>query len=59
MYEDSTIPRSSVTCTIMGQVTEGLDVVKEIAANGLKSSGTSSNDGTPKDPVTIDSFTLN
>lgn len=43
----------------MGQVTGGLDVVKEIAANGLKSSGAGSTDGAPEEPVTIDSFTLN
>ncbi|GAB3522498.1 peptidylprolyl isomerase [Arthrobacter monumenti] len=59
VYEDSTIPPSSGGYTIMGLVTDGLDVVKEIAANGLKSSGTSPTDGAPKDPVTIDSFTLN
>lgn len=59
VYEDSYIPPGSGGYTIMGQVTDGLDVVKEIAANGLKSSGTSSTDGAPKEPVTIDSFTLN
>ncbi|WP_051298508.1 peptidylprolyl isomerase [Arthrobacter castelli] len=59
VYEDSTIPPQTGGYTVMGQVTGGLDVVKEIAAAGIKPGSGSSTDGAPAGPVTIDSFTLN
>ncbi|GAB3273141.1 peptidylprolyl isomerase [Arthrobacter pigmenti] len=59
VYEDSTIGRQSGGYTVMGQVTNGLDVVKEIAAVGTNPRNGSSTDGAPAQRVTIDSFTLN
>jgi peptidyl-prolyl cis-trans isomerase B (cyclophilin B) len=58
VYEDSTIPPASGGYTVMGQVTDGLDVVKEIASTGIKPGSGSSTDGAPAQRVTIDSFTL-
>ncbi|HET7414363.1 MAG TPA: peptidylprolyl isomerase [Arthrobacter sp.] len=59
VYEDSTIPPESGGYTVMGQVTDGLDVVKDIAAAGIEPGSGSSTDGAPAQRVTIDSFTLN
>lgn len=59
VYEDSTISPATGGYTVMGHVTGGLGVVKEIAARGIKSGSGSSTDGAPAGPVTIDSFTLN
>lgn len=56
VYKDSYITQASGGYTIMGKVTSGLDVVESIAAEGTDSAG--SQDGKPKTPVTIDSFTL-
>lgn len=59
VYEDSTIAPENGGYTVMGQVTDGLDVVKEIAAAGIQPGSGSSSDGPPAQRVTIDSFTLN
>ncbi|UNK44323.1 peptidylprolyl isomerase [Arthrobacter sulfonylureivorans] len=55
-WKDSTIPQDTGGYTIMGKVTEGLDVLKQIAAGGVEDAN--SQDGPPKIPVTIKSFTL-
>lgn len=52
VYEDSTLPPDY---TIVGQITEGLDVLRAIGKDGT-SSGTS--DGPPKEPITIETFTV-
>jgi peptidyl-prolyl cis-trans isomerase B (cyclophilin B) len=41
--------------TVFGRVVSGLDVVREIAANGVDGGG---DDGRPAKPVTIESFTV-
>nr|WP_231708625.1 peptidylprolyl isomerase [Arthrobacter sp. zg-Y20] len=56
VYKDSTITQASGGYTIMGKVTSGLDVLESIASRGVASGAS---DGTPNDPVTINSFTLN
>nr|WP_231713222.1 peptidylprolyl isomerase [Arthrobacter sp. zg-Y769] len=56
VYKDSTLAQETGGYTIMGKVTSGLDVVESIASSGTDSGKT---DGFPKDPVTINSFTLN
>ena len=55
-WKDSTIPQDTGGYTIMGKVTEGLDVIEQIAAGGVEDAD--SQDGPPKIPVTIESFTL-
>jgi peptidyl-prolyl cis-trans isomerase B (cyclophilin B) len=55
-WKDSVIPQDTGGYTIMGKVTGGLDVLRKIAAGGVKESG--SEDGAPKIPVSIKSFTL-
>lgn len=55
-WKDSTIPQDTGGYTIMGKVTQGLDVVEGIAAGGVEDAD--SQDGPPKIPVTIESFTL-
>ena len=52
VYDDTTLPGAY---TIWGQVTSGLDIVKEVASVGV-ADGTS--DGTPLQPVFIESATI-
>ncbi len=47
VYEDTTLPPAY---TIWGKVTKGLDIVKQVAAQGTTDGGT---DGTPAQPVFI------
>lgn len=56
VYKDSTITQETGGYTIMGKVTSGLDVLESIASRGIASGET---DGSPNDPVTINSLTLN
>lgn len=51
-YDDTTLPGDY---TIWGHVTEGLDIVKEIASVGVEDG---SGDGTPRQPVFIESATV-
>jgi peptidyl-prolyl cis-trans isomerase B (cyclophilin B) len=58
VYKDTVIPADAAGgYTVVGKVTTGLDVVKKIAAAGLKP-GANATDGAPAEPVTIDSFSL-
>ncbi|MFJ5696710.1 peptidylprolyl isomerase [Arthrobacter sp. NPDC093139] len=58
VYKDTVIPSDAAGgYTVVGKVTSGLDVVTKIAAAGLKQ-GENATDGTPVEPVTIDSFSL-
>ena len=52
VYADSTLPPSY---TVFGTITEGLDVLTGIAANGTSGGG---RDGAPADPVTISTITI-
>ena len=52
VYDDTTLPSGY---TIWGTVTEGLDMVKEIASVGVADGG---GDGTPRQPVFIESATV-
>lgn len=52
VYEDTTLPGDY---TIFGQVTEGLDIVREIASVGTVDGGA---DGQPRQPVFIESATV-
>ncbi|MET4059133.1 peptidyl-prolyl cis-trans isomerase B (cyclophilin B) [Arthrobacter sp. UYP6] len=58
VYKDSNIPQDTGGYTIMGKLTSGLDVLESVAEQGAVKNGTEVQDGTPKTPVTIDSFTL-
>jgi len=51
VYKDTTLPSGY---TVWGKITEGLDVVSDIAAKGTDSGAT---DGAPKETVTIESAT--
>lgn len=58
VYKDTVIPPDAAGgYTVVGKVTSGLDVVSGIAAAGI-TPGSSDTDGAPKQPVTIDSFSL-
>ncbi|UUL75218.1 peptidylprolyl isomerase [Pseudarthrobacter sp. Fe7] len=58
VYKDTTIPADAAGgYTVVGKVTSGLDVVSNIAAAGI-TPGASDTDGAPKQPVTIESFSL-
>jgi peptidyl-prolyl cis-trans isomerase B (cyclophilin B) len=58
VYKDTVIPADAAGgYTVVGKVTSGLDVVRNIAAAGVKP-GDSATDGAPAEPVTIDSFSL-
>lgn len=52
VYDDTTLPAGY---TIWGTVTEGLDLIKEIASVGTTDGG---GDGTPRQPVFIESATV-
>ncbi|WP_341394954.1 peptidylprolyl isomerase [Arthrobacter sp. G119Y2] len=58
VYKDSILPQDAGGYTIMGKLTSGLDVLEAVAAQGAVKDGAESQDGQPKTPVTIDSFTL-
>jgi peptidyl-prolyl cis-trans isomerase B (cyclophilin B) len=51
-------PRLPPSYTVFGRVTKGLDVVKRVAAAGVNESLAGSEDGAPKQPVTITSMTV-
>ena len=53
VYKDTTLPTDGGGYTIFGKVTQGLDVLQQIAARGTADG---SGDGAPKQPVTIDSI---
>lgn len=56
VYDDSMIPSDSVGgYTIFGKVTSGLDLVKEIAANGTDNGGS---DGAPIEPVVMTAISV-
>jgi peptidyl-prolyl cis-trans isomerase B (cyclophilin B) len=52
VYDDTTLPGAY---TIWGQVTEGLDIVQEIASVGVEGGGA---DGPPRQPVFIETATI-
>jgi peptidyl-prolyl cis-trans isomerase B (cyclophilin B) len=56
VYKDS--PAFQAKYTILGTVTEGLEVVDKIAAGGVAEGGSSPSDGKPKLEVTVQSLTL-
>jgi peptidyl-prolyl cis-trans isomerase B (cyclophilin B) len=53
VYKDTTLPTEGGGYTIFGTVTQGLDVLRQIAAAGTADG---SGDGAPKQAVTIDSI---
>ena len=53
VYKDTYLPPSY---TIWGVVTQGLDIVKRVAASGVLGGG---NDGTPKMTIAIESVSVN
>jgi peptidyl-prolyl cis-trans isomerase B (cyclophilin B) len=56
VYKDS--PAFQAKYTILGTVTEGLEVVDKIAAGGVAEGGSSPSDGKPKLETTIQSLTM-
>jgi peptidyl-prolyl cis-trans isomerase B (cyclophilin B) len=57
VYKDSTIPSDNAGgYTVFGTITGGMDAVQAIAADGASGGGS---DGTPTDPATITSVTVN
>jgi peptidyl-prolyl cis-trans isomerase B (cyclophilin B) len=56
VYKDS--PAFEAKYTILGTVTDGLEIVDKIASSGVAEGGTSPSDGKPKVEVTIQSLTL-
>jgi len=56
VYEDSAIPSDSVGgYTVFGRVTEGLDAIKAIAAEGVAGGAT---DGPPAQSVTLENVSV-
>jgi peptidyl-prolyl cis-trans isomerase B (cyclophilin B) len=56
VYKDS--PVFQPNYTVLGQVTQGLDIVEKIAAGGVAEGGSSATDGKPKVEVTIQTLTV-
>ncbi len=52
VYKDSTLPPDF---TIVGRVTDGLDIVKSIAKDGVSDGST---DGAPATPITLEAFVV-
>lgn len=52
VYADTTLPAAY---TVWGEVTEGLDIVEQVAAAGVAGGGV---DGTPAQPLTIETATV-
>lgn len=52
VYADTTLPPAY---TVWGEVTEGLDIVEQVAAAGVQGGGV---DGTPAQPLTIETATV-
>lgn len=50
VYKDTTLPASY---TIAGKVTQGLDVVKYVAAGGVQAGSSDASDGPPAQPIVI------
>ncbi|MCU0294909.1 MAG: peptidylprolyl isomerase [Candidatus Nanopelagicales bacterium] len=50
VYKDTTLPAGY---TVLGQVTEGLDVVKYVAAGGVEPGSSDATDGPPAQPIVI------
>ncbi|KNH18920.1 cyclophilin [Arthrobacter sp. ZBG10] len=58
VYKDTAIPADTAGgYTVVGKVTSGLETVANLAAAGI-TPVTSDTDGSPREPVTIDSFSL-
>ncbi|UER54138.1 peptidylprolyl isomerase [Kineosporiaceae bacterium SCSIO 59966] len=56
VYEDSTIPSDSAGgYTVFGRVTDGLDVVRQVAEGGVEGGAT---DGSPAWPVSLEQVTV-
>jgi peptidyl-prolyl cis-trans isomerase B (cyclophilin B) len=56
VYKDS--PVFEAKYTVLGQITQGLDIVEKIAAGGVAEGGSSATDGKPKVEVTIQTLTM-
>lgn len=56
VYKDS--PVFDAKYTVLGTVTQGLDVVEKVAAGGVAEGGQSATDGKPKIEVTIQKLTM-
>ena len=56
VYKDS--PVFEAKYTVLGRITEGLDIVEKIAAGGVAEGGSSATDGKPKVDVTIQTLTV-
>jgi peptidyl-prolyl cis-trans isomerase B (cyclophilin B) len=50
VYKDTTLPPNY---TLVGRVTQGLDVVRYVAASGVQSGATDTTDGPPAQPIVI------
>jgi peptidyl-prolyl cis-trans isomerase B (cyclophilin B) len=56
VYKDSPVFEGKYT--VLGQITQGLDIVEKIAAGGVAEGGSSATDGAPKVDVTIQTLTM-
>ena len=56
VYKDS--PVFEAKYTVLGRITEGLDIVEKIASGGVAEGGSSATDGKPKVDVTIQTLTV-
>jgi len=55
VYQDSRLP---ATMTIVGTVTQGLEIVDKVAAGGVAAGGTSATDGQPNTKISIKALSL-
>lgn len=57
-WKDTVLPQTDGGYTILGRVTSGLPAVQKIADGGITAGANGATDGSPKTPVTIDSFSV-
>jgi peptidyl-prolyl cis-trans isomerase B (cyclophilin B) len=55
VYKETTLPPNY---TIVGEITEGLDVVKYVAAAGVQAGSSDASDGPPAQPIVIKTATI-
>ena len=55
VYQDSRLPAGM---TVVGTVTQGLDIVEKVAAGGVAAGGSSATDGQPNTKISITTLTL-
>jgi len=58
VYKDIDVSSLGPDYTVLGKVTNGMDIIKKVAEGGVDPAGENPSDGKPKTPLTIQSLTM-